>query len=82
MGNLLTINLPKKVKVKAHGNKEVEIEKIEVFEMIDNPFTKTVTAINNNHPTRIVLWKDADYDAIGQWTDTDVVNRILALYSN
>lgn len=80
MNNYLTITLPNKVKVKALGNKEVEIDKIEIFEMIDNPVKKTVTAICRNHPTRIILWKDAEYDAAGQWTDTDVINRVLDLY--
>lgn len=80
MNSFLTVTLPAKVKVKALGNREVEIEKIEVFEMIDNPFKKTVTALCTNHPTRITLWKGTDYDAVGQWTDTDVTNRILELY--
>lgn len=81
MHNYLTITLPNKVKVKALGNVEVEIEKIEIFEMIDNPVKKTVTAICRNHPTRITLWKDAEYDAAGQWTDADVTNRVLELYT-
>lgn len=80
MNNYLTVNLPNKVKVKALGGVEVEIDKIEIFEMIDNPVKKLVTAICRNHPTRIIVWKDAEYDAIGQWTDTDVVNRILEIY--
>ena len=82
MSTFLEVTLPAPVKVKALGNKEVEISKIEIFEMIDNPFKKTVTVICRNHPVRIELWKDAEYDAIGQWTDTDVTNKILALYTN
>lgn len=81
MSNYLTVTLPAKIKVKALGNREVEIEKIEVYEMIDNPVKKTVWAICRNHPTRILLWEKEAYDAAGQWTDTDVVNRILALYT-
>jgi hypothetical protein len=27
------------------------------------------------------LWEGADYDTIGQWTDTDVTNKLLSLYS-
>lgn len=80
MGNLITINLPNKIKVKTLGNKEVEIEKIEIFEMVDNPFKKTVIVKCNNHPTKITLWEGLEYDSIGQWTDTDVINRVLELY--
>jgi hypothetical protein len=29
----------------------------------------------------VVLWKDAEYDQIGQWTDNDVINRIIELYA-
>lgn len=81
MSNFLTVNLPNKVTVKALGNRDVEIEKIQVFEMVDNPYKKSVIAICNNHPTRITLWEGNAYDTIGQWTDTDVINRILELYS-
>lgn len=30
----------------------------------------------------IVLWEGAAYDAIGQWTDTDVINRVTELYGS
>lgn len=81
MANYLTVTLPAPIKVKALGNREVEISVIEIHQMIDNPVKKTVTVMCRNHPTRIVLWKDAEYDTIGQWTDTDVVNRVLELYT-
>ena len=29
----------------------------------------------------VILWRDAEYDAIGQWTDTDVTNRLIELYA-
>ena len=81
MNNFLTIQLPAPVKIKALGNREVEIDKIEVYQMIDSPLRKTVWAHCSNHPKRILLWEGVAYDAIGQWTDTDVINRILELYS-
>ena len=81
MANFLTVQLPAKVKVKALGNREVEIDKIQIHEMVDSPMRKTVWAHCNNHPTRILLWEGAAYDAIGQWTDADVTARILELYT-
>jgi hypothetical protein len=57
------------------------IEKITVLEIIDNSSKKQVTA-NTQELGYIMLWKDAAYDAIGQWTDTDVVNRINELYNS
>ena len=78
---MITINLPKKVKVKTYGNKDVEIDKIEVFEMVDSPMRKTVTAHCNNHPTKILVWEGAAYDSAGQWTEADLIEKIKALYS-
>jgi hypothetical protein len=81
MENYITVELPQPKTVKALGNKDVEITKIEIFEMIDNPVKKQVKVVCRNHPTRIVLWEGDAYDAAGQWTDADVVARILELYS-
>jgi hypothetical protein len=81
MDNLLTITLPNKITVPALGGRNVEVEKIEIYEIIDNYYKKTVTALTTNHPKRIVLWEKEGYDAIGQWTDTDVINKVLELYS-
>jgi hypothetical protein len=30
----------------------------------------------------ITLWEGSAYDAIGQWTDTDVTNRLNELYNS
>jgi hypothetical protein len=30
----------------------------------------------------LTLWEDDEYDAAGQWTDSDVDNRILELLNN
>lgn len=55
------------------------IEKITVLELSDFPGRKQVMA-KTLELGLITLWKDAEYDAIGQWTDTDVQNRIVELY--
>ena len=61
--------------------RKTTIEKITVLEILDNPNKKTVT-VKTVELGAIVLWKDADYDAIGQWTDTDVINKINELYNS
>lgn len=63
--------------------KEVKttIDKITVMELLDNPDKKQVIAKTKELGV-VVLWKNADYDAIGQWTDTDVVNKINELYNS
>jgi hypothetical protein len=56
-------------------------EKIVIREMVDNPMMKTVTIITDTHPFRMVLWQGPQYDAIGNWTNQDVINRINELCS-
>ena len=56
------------------------IEKITILEITDNPVFKSVVAKTKENGI-ITLWRDADYDTIGQWTDTDVENRIREIYS-
>lgn len=62
--------------------KEVKsmFESITVRSIIDRPANKLVT-VNILEGDSITLWEGADYDAIGQWTDADVLNRLNELYS-
>jgi hypothetical protein len=51
-------------------------DKIVITEMIDSPIHKKVTVYTLGAPGRIVLWEGAAYDAIGNWTNQDVIDRI------
>ena len=55
------------------------ISTITIMEMTDSPERKSVYAMTRELG-RIILWEGAAYDAIGQWTDADVENRINELY--
>lgn len=48
---------------------------------IDNPNKKILYA-HTLEVGRIILWEGAAYDAIGQWTDNDVTNKLKELYPN
>jgi hypothetical protein len=61
--------------------RKTTIEKITVLELADLPSKKQVTA-KTFELGLVVLWKDAEYDAIGQWTDTDVINKLNELYNS
>lgn len=61
--------------------RKITIEAITVVELNDSPSKKQVTAKTIELGV-VVLWKDADYDAIGQWTDTDVINKLNELYNS
>jgi hypothetical protein len=46
--------------------------------MVDKPSLKEVKVITRELGS-ITLWEGDEYDAIAQWTDTDVINRIKEL---
>jgi hypothetical protein len=58
------------------------IEEIVILHLIDSPAEKMVSVKLKGISKEIVLWKDEDYDNIGQWTDTDAINRIKELFTN
>jgi len=55
------------------------ISKITINEVVDNSERKIVLAYTLELGV-ITLWEGDAYDAIGQWTDTDVINKINELY--
>jgi hypothetical protein len=54
------------------------ITEITVNQVTDLPEVKRVEAITNELGL-VLLWEGAEYDAIGQWTDTDVINKLKSL---
>jgi hypothetical protein len=57
---------------------KTKLKEINVREVVDNPEQKYVQAFTLELGA-VILWKDAEYDAIGQWTDTDVINKLKSL---
>lgn len=55
-----------------------EVSEITIREMRDLPEQKRVEAITDLLGI-VVLWQGEEYDAIGQWTDTDVINKLKSL---
>lgn len=54
------------------------ITEITVNHVTDLPEQKRVEAITHELGL-VVLWQGEEYDAIGQWTDTDVINKLKSL---
>lgn len=57
----------------------VTMTEIKISSIIDNPEAKMVIA-NIDRLGSIVLWEGLEYDAIGQWTDTDVIAKLEGFY--
>ena len=73
----ITFETPKEIIVV----KEIKrtIEKLTIEEIVDNNSRKEVKAYTEELGI-VTLWTGAAYDAIGQWTDADVIQRITELY--
>ena len=54
------------------------VNEITVLSMIDEPTFKKVT-VKTKEAGNIILWKETEYDEVGQWTDDDVINRLKEL---
>ena len=81
MENGLVINFDSPKVVSRRPEVVVTSDKIVIVEMIDNPKMKIVKVRTEGASGIITLWEGAAYDAIGQWTDTDVINRINEICS-
>lgn len=75
----ITLQNPKKVVLQEE--KSITISELTVTRVVDLPKKKVAKAFVNEFNNPIILWEGAAYDAAGQWTDTDVQNRLKELYS-
>ena len=78
----LTIQFSEPKTLKTYPARQIIADKMVITMLIDDPIKKMVIATTQGYPDRIVLWQDDDYDAIGQWTDADVINRIKEIYGD
>ncbi len=70
------------MEVTFNNPKNPQITKLTIKRLVDKPEKKKVVAIVKEFKEKIILWEASSYDSIGQWTDTDVVNRLNELYNN
>jgi len=72
----ITFEIPKEVIVVKELKKS--IAEITINQVVDNPSMKRVIA-ETQEIGRLILWEKEAYDAIGQWTDSDVIARVNEL---
>lgn len=75
----ITFETPKEVVVVKELKRTVD--EITVTEVVDYPERKSVKAFTSELGV-IDLWEGAAYDAIGQWTDADVIARITEIVNS
>lgn len=76
----INLNNPKKIVLQEEKSKTVS--SLTVNRIVDLPKQKVVRCFIEELEEPIVLWKGDAYDAIGQWTDADVTNRLNELYNS
>ena len=77
----MQINLQNPKKVVLQEEKSKTVNTLTVVRLVDLPKKKMVRCFIEELEDPIVLWEGAAYDAIGQWTDTNVEARLTELYS-
>ena len=75
----MTITFEKPKEVVVVKELKLTINELTIEEVVDNSERKEVRAYSKELGI-ITLWEGAAYDAIGQWTDADVVARIKEIY--
>ena len=75
----ISLSNPKKVVLQEEQSKTVTT--LTVSRIVDLPKKKVVRAFIEELDEPVVLWEGAAYDAIGQWTDSNVEARLTELYS-
>jgi hypothetical protein len=76
----ITLNSPKKIVLQEEKSKTLST--LTVNRVVDIPKQKMVRCFIEELDDAIVLWEGAAYDAIGQWTDSDVEVRLTELYNS
>jgi hypothetical protein len=72
----ITFETPKEVVIVKEL--KMSISEVTINQVTDNASAKRVTA-ETQELGILVLWEKEAYDAIGQWTDTDVLARVNEL---
>ena len=73
----ITFETPKDITIVSEIKRTTN--KITILELKDRPNNKIVSAATAEVGV-ITLWQGEAYDAIGQWTDADVIARINEIY--
>jgi len=77
----MQINLQNPKKVVLQEEKSKTVTTLTVSRIVDLPKKKMVRAFVEELDEPVVLWEGDAYDAIGQWSDTNVQARLTELYS-
>lgn len=79
INKMAIVTLPHAVEKTVVAAQVVSVTTLTITRVVDLPEEKIVRAFVKELPGPIELWAGSAYDAAGQWTDSDVNARIIAL---
>jgi hypothetical protein len=77
----MIISLTQSQTITIQEARTTEINTLTINRMVDLPVQKVVKVFIAELPMPVTLWEGDAYDAIGQWTDQDVIDRLNELYN-
>lgn len=75
----INLNTPKKIVIQEERSKNIET--LTVVRVVDLPQQKMVRCFLEEIDEPVVLWEGDAYDAIGQWTDVNVTERLSEIFN-
>jgi hypothetical protein len=78
-GLVITFNPP--VVYRSIGGINITTNQITIVKEVDNPVEKTVK-VHTDKGIIYTLWSGSTYDSIGQWTDTQVTDRLRQILTS
>lgn len=57
----------------------IDTDKVTINQVTDN-YTSVIALVSIGEKTKeIIVWEGTEYEALGQWTDTDLTNKLKQL---
>jgi hypothetical protein len=75
------MQLPNKITITNQTGSLQEIDHLDLVVIDHNP-RKTVLCHIDPYLTPLVLWKDKEYDTVGDYTQSQIENRVLEILGN
>lgn len=76
---MITLTNPKKIILQEEKSKTIST--LTIVRVVDLPIQKIVRVFLEELDEPVVLWEGAEYDAIGQWSDSDVYAKLNSIYN-
>jgi hypothetical protein len=77
----IVINFEQETFIKTVPAYNVNSKTIKIIQLVDLPIDKKVIAQTYSQIGSIVLWEGEAYDAIGDWTNQDVIDRVKEMFT-